>query len=89
VPQNLRGSLLQPACLLIGTRLCDCGPEGLREAGDDGDVVLGEVVQLDRLGDAVVLLRVFGSACEDFLVVLLGVGELEEGRALLDDAGLK
>jgi hypothetical protein len=32
---------------------------------------------------------VLGRAGEDFLVVLVGVGELEEGRALLDDAGLE
>lgn len=89
MPQNLRGSLLQPTRLFIRARLPDRSPEGLREARDDGDIVLGEVVQLDRLGDAVVLLRVLGRAGEDFLVVLVGVGELEEGRALLDDAGLE
>jgi len=89
VPQNLRSSLLQPACFLIGTRLRDRGPEGLRKAGDDGGVVFGEVVQFDRLGDAVILLGMLSSACEDFLVVLLGVSELEEGRPLLNDAGLE
>ena len=61
----------------------------MREAGDDGNIIFGEVVQLDRLGDTVVLLGVLGSTREDFLVVLLGVGELEEGRTLLDDAGLE
>lgn len=44
MPQNLRGSLLQPARLLIRSGLCDRVTEGLCEAGDDGDIVFGEVV---------------------------------------------
>jgi hypothetical protein len=88
MPQNLRGSLLQPTRLLIGGRLSDRVAEGLRKASDDGDIVFGEVVQLDRLDNAIVVLRVLCSTRENFLVVLVGISKVEEACALFDDTSL-
>ena len=44
MPQNLRDSFLQLARLLMRSGLCDRVPEGLCEAGDNSDIVFGEVV---------------------------------------------
>lgn len=58
------------------------------EARDNSGVIPCEVVQLDSLCNTVVLFRVFSSADEDLLVVILDVVEFEEGCALLDDTSL-
>ena len=57
--------------------------EGLCEAGDNGDIVFREV---DGLDNAVVVLRVLGGTCKNFLVVLVGIGKVEKARVLFNDA---
>ena len=63
--------------------------EGLHEPGDDGDIVFGQVAQLDGLDNAVVVLRVLGGTRKNFLVVLVGIGKVEKTRVLFNDAGLE
>ena len=89
MPQNLRSSLRQPARLLIKSDLSDRVTEGSCKAGDDGDIVFGEVVQLDGVDDAVIVLRVLGGVRKNFLVVLVGIGKVEKARILFNDASLE
>ena len=88
VAQNVRRSALDRPRLLVNARLGDRVPERVREHADDGRVVAREVVELDRLGDAVRLLGRLGRTDEDLLVVLARILEPEQRRALLDRAAL-
>lgn len=89
VAEDVRGGALERARLLVARGLRDRVAEGLCQARDDGRVVAREVVQLDRLRHAVVLLRVLRSAHKDVGVVVRKVVELEQRRALFDHTALR
>ena len=60
--------------------------EGMYKAGDDDDIVFGEV---DGLNNTVVVLRVLGGTRKNFLVVQVGIGKVEKARVLFNDASLE
>lgn len=88
VPQDVGGSPLDCACLLVPTRLCDAIAQGLRKARNDGRVVASKIVQLDRLGRPVIFFRILRGADENVFVVLVDIAESEQGNRLFDDATL-
>ena len=88
MPQNLPRRPLQHAPLLIEAGLGDRRAQGAREDGDDGGVLLGEVVELDGGGEEVVGFGLGGGGEEDVCVVGAGGGEVQQGEGVFDYAVL-
>ena len=88
MPEHVRRRAFHRTRLLVHAWLPNRVAQCACEHANDGRVVTREVVQLDRLGDAVRLLRRLRSPREDMFVVSARVVEAEEGRALLDNAAL-
>ena len=74
---------------LIRSGLSHHVTEGLHEPGNNGDIVFGQVAQLDGLNNMVVVLCMLGSTQKNFLVVLVGIGKVEKTRILFNDPGLE
>lgn len=88
MPQNIRSRLLDRPRPFVPVRLRDAVAQSLRETRDNRRVVSREVVQLDRLRDAIALFRLSRGGDEDMLVVLPRIVQLEQRRTLLNRSAL-